>query len=57
MDGRRKYTAKIMLRVSMEAYEEDDAVEIISDLLSPGEFYGVTIDQCELSSIEEGERK
>ena len=41
----------------MEAYEEDDAVEIISDLLAPGEFYGVTIDQCELSSIEEGERK
>lgn len=40
----------------MDAYEEDDAVEIISDMFSPGEFYGVTIEKCELGSLEEDDR-
>lgn len=56
MNGNKRYTSKITLRVSMDAYEEDDAVEIISDMFSPGEFYGVTIEKCELGSLEEDDR-
>lgn len=51
----KKYTSKISLRVSMDAYEEDDAIDILSDLFSPGDFYGVEVEKCEIGSIEESD--
>lgn len=56
MNGNKRYTSKITMRVSMDAYEEDDALDVLSDLFSPGEFCGVTIERCEVSSIEEDDR-
>lgn len=57
MNGNKRYTSKISLRVNMDAYEEDDAIEILSDLFSPGDFYGVTIEKCELISVEQDDRE
>lgn len=57
MNGNKRYTSKIALRVTMDAYEEDDAIEILSDLFSPGDFYGVTIEKCELISVEQDDRE
>ena len=56
MNGNKRYTSKIALRVTMDAYEEDDAIEILSELFSPGEFYGVTIEKCEVGSVEKDDR-
>lgn len=52
MNDNKRYTAKITLRVSMDAYEEDDAVDVISDLFSPGEFCGLEIEKCDINSID-----
>lgn len=55
MSNNKRYTAKIALRATVEAYEEDDVIDIISDILSPGDFYGLTIEACEIGSIQEDE--
>lgn len=52
----KQYTAKVALRISVEAFEEDDVIDIISDLFSPGELCGVTVESCEVGSIQENER-
>lgn len=57
MSDNKKYTTKIALRISMDAFEEDDVIEIISDLFSPGEFCGVTIESCEVGSVQENDER
>ena len=56
MTSNKEYTSKITLRVKVDAFEEDDAVDALSDLFSPGELCGVIIEKCEINSIEENER-
>lgn len=58
MNDNRKYTTKVSLRISMDAYEEDDVIDVISDLFAPGEMMdGITIETCEIGSIQEDERR
>lgn len=56
MKENKQYTAKVALRITADAFEEDDVIEIISDLFSPGDFYGITIESCEVGSIQDNER-
>jgi hypothetical protein len=50
--GIHKYAAKLTLRITAEAYDEEDLLDLLSDVFSPGDQNGLTIEKCEVGYVE-----
>ena len=50
--GIHKYTAKLSIRISAEAYDEEDLLDLLSDVFAPGEQNGLTVENCEIGYVE-----
>ena len=53
--GIHKYSAKLNLRVTAEAFDEEDLLDLLSDVFAPGEQNGLVVEKCEVLCVDREE--